>query len=256
MLLDELTAAAALFTRESPLNFVPELGGMRIFESPLVGVADAADPLFATLKAPAAVGPQHLSPAEWLPGARAAVVCFLPFTLTVRAANRTPGLPAAEWLYGRIEGEAFNVTLRRHLAALLSAGGHLALAPVLDERFAITERRSNWSERHAAYIAGLGTLSLNCSLITARGAAGRIGSLITTYPLAPTPRPYGDTHEYCTRCGACIDRCPPAAIDASGKSHPLCSDYVDAMMERFRPRYGCGKCQTAVPCEDRIPGRS
>jgi epoxyqueuosine reductase len=253
--IDELAAAAAAFADESPLNRVPALGGLQIFDPPLVGVAAADDPLFARLKDPGAIGPRHLSPREWLSAANTVISYFLPFTAAVRHANRQPGLPAAEWLYGRIEGEMFNDALRRHLADLLAAAGHQVLVPVFDPRFAVVERRSNWSERHVAHIAGLGTLSLNCSIITARGAAGRLGSLVTGLTLAPTPRSYTGTHEYCTNCGACIRRCPPAAIDERGKRHQPCSDYLDAMMARFRPRYGCGKCQTAVPCEDRIPGR-
>lgn len=256
MLLSDLAAAAARFVEESPLNYVADLSGLRIYDPPLVGAAAADDPLFATLKTPAAVGPHHLSPTEWLPGAHTAIAYFLPFTLAVREANRSPGLPATEWLYGRIEGETLNVALRRYLAEYLAAAGHQTLVPVLDERFKVVERRSNWSERHVAFVAGLGTFSLNCSIITARGAAGRVGSLVTTAALAPTPRPYSDTHEYCTRCGMCIDRCPVAAIDENGKSHPLCADHLDRTFERYRPRYGCGKCQTDVPCEDGIPGRA
>ncbi len=255
MRFDELAAAAGTFVAESPLNRVPSLDGLQIFDPPLMGVAAPDDPLFARLKAPGAIGPRHLSPREWLPAAGAVISYFLPFTAAVRRANRQPGLPAVEWLYGRIEGEMVNDALRRFLAELLAAAGYQALAPALDPRFAVIERRSNWSERHVAHIAGLGTLSLNCSLITARGAAGRIGSLVTGLALAPTPRPYSGTHEYCTNCGACIRRCPPEAIDESGKRHQPCSDYLDAMKARFQPRYGCGKCQTGVPCEDRIPGR-
>ncbi|MDT8902090.1 epoxyqueuosine reductase [Anaeroselena agilis] len=255
MRLEQLAAAAANFAAESPLNRVPSLGGLQIFDPPLMGVAAPDDPLFARLKEPAAIGPHHLSPHEWLPAAGAVVSYFLPFTAAVRHANRQPGLPAAEWLYGRFEGEMFNDALRRHLADLLAQAGHQALVPVLEPRFAVVERRSNWSERHVAHIAGLGTFSLNCSLITTRGAAGRLGSLVTSLALEPTPRPYTGTHEYCTNCGACIGRCPPAAIDGNGKRHQPCSDYLDAVKIRFQPRYGCGKCQTAVPCEDRIPGR-
>jgi hypothetical protein len=90
MRLDDLAAAAASFVGESPLNRVPDLGGLQIFDPPLVGAAAADDPLFATLKTPEAIGPHHLSPTEWLPGARTVVSYFLPFTATVRQANRRP----------------------------------------------------------------------------------------------------------------------------------------------------------------------
>lgn len=255
MLLADLTKAAADFTRENKLNYVSDLGGLQIFETPLIGVAAATDPLFSTLKETTAVGPHHLLPAEWLPSARSVISYFLPFTPAVRKANRDPGDPATEWLYGRIEGQVFNNALSRLLADLLTAGGYAAIVTAQDARFAVSERRSNWSERHVAYIAGLGTLSLNCSIITAKGAAGRLGSVITDLELQPTPRAYSEVYEYCSRCGACIRRCPPQAIDEKGKSHPVCSDYLDGIMARFRPRYGCGKCQTGVPCEDRIPAR-
>lgn len=255
MLLADLTGAAVEFTRENQLNYVADLGGLQIFEPPLIGVADAADPLFASLKEAVAVGPHHLLPTEWLSTARSVIAYFLPFTPAVRQANRGQGDPATEWLYGRIEGQVFNNALSRHLVDLLTAVGYAAVAPAQDARFAVSERRSNWSERHVAYIAGLGTLSLNCSIITAKGAAGRLGSIITDLDLEPTARPYSETHEYCSHCGACIRRCPPQAIDENGKSHPVCSDYLDGIMARFRPRYGCGKCQTGVPCEERIPAR-
>jgi epoxyqueuosine reductase len=38
---------------------------------------------------------------------------------------------------------------------------------------------SSWSERHAAYAAGLGTFGLCDGLITARGKAVRFGSIIS-----------------------------------------------------------------------------
>ncbi|EAX47630.1 4Fe-4S ferredoxin, iron-sulfur binding domain protein [Thermosinus carboxydivorans Nor1] len=244
------------FTMESPLNVVEPLGGLRIFDPPLIGIAAADDPLFAELKKESVIGSHHLLPREWLPSAQTVISYFLPFTAAIRIANRSDGLPATEWLYGRIEGERFNEALRRFLVDLLTDNGHEAVAPALDERYQVINKRSNWSERHVAYIAGLGTLSLNCSLITARGSAGRVGSIVTSLELAPTVRPYREIYEYCTRCGACIRRCPPLAIDESGKNHQICSDYVDnETKKRYAPRYGCGKCQTAVPCEDRIPGR-
>jgi len=44
---------------------------------------------------------------------------------------------------------------------------------------------SSWSERHAAYAAGLGTFSLNDALITPKGIAHRLGS--ADYRSYPAP---------------------------------------------------------------------
>jgi epoxyqueuosine reductase len=128
------------------------------------------------------------------------------------------------------------------------------MAPILDPRFTIMDKRSNWSERHVAFIAGLGTFGLSKSLITKKGSAGRYGSVITDRVLDIASRPYEELYEYCNYCYACIDRCPAGAIKEEGKSINVCSDYIDnEIRPRYAPRYGCGKCQTAVPCEDTIP---
>ena len=162
----------------------------RIFDPPLIGVASASDPLFDELKDASVVGSHHLSPKEWLGSARSVISYFLPFTKRVRETNRLLGLPSTEWLYGRIEGERFNVALREFVVHLFSDAGYDAVAPALDARYKVTDRRSNWSERHVAYVAGLGTFSLSCSLITKQGSAGRLGSVVTSAELAPTPRSY------------------------------------------------------------------
>ena len=52
----------------------------------------------------------------------------------------------------------FNNALRRLIIGLIESYGGKALAPALDKRFLINNHRSNWSERHVAFIAGLGTL--------------------------------------------------------------------------------------------------
>ena len=255
MRLDEIDQFIAEFTALSPLNRVEQLGGQAIFSRPLIGIADADDDLFDRLKAETAVGARHMSPREWMPAARAVIVYFLPFTEHIRKANRVQGVAAREWLHGRIEGEQFNNKLREELAQFLIAAGFQAMAPARDGWYRVVNRRSNWSERHAAFVAGLGTFSLNRSLITACGSAGRVGSVITSLPLAATARPYQEIDEYCSKCGACILRCPPLAITEQGKDNAVCAAYLDRVQARFNPYYGCGKCQTGVPCESMIPGR-
>lgn len=182
----------------------PELIGLQIFDAPLFGVADAQDPIFQEFLHPDVIGPDLMLPDQWLPGAQRVVAFFLPFTERVRRENRRDmSYPAAEWLHGRIEGQiAINAYLKK-LCNLCQDEGCRAVAPTIDERFRSSKPRdgghnyiSNWSERHAAYAAGLGTFSMSRGLITTKGVAGRFGSLIIDMPLAVTPRPYTDRYEY------------------------------------------------------------
>ena len=253
LLLNTLEYKIIDFTQNNEQNFVKEFDMMQIWDRPLIGIASAFDPLWEKLKEPDVVGSNHLTPEEWLPGAKSVISYFLPFTEHIRSSNRQKGLPSKEWLYGRYEGEIFNNTLRSLIVELIETDGGKAIAPSLDKRFTVANHVSNWSERHAAFIAGLGTFSLNHSLITNLGTAGRFGSVITNFELEPNPRPYHEVDEYCTKCGECIGRCPPLAINKNGKDAESCSQFLNKTLKLNKPRYGCGKCQTAVPCEYRNP---
>jgi epoxyqueuosine reductase len=255
LLLQELKEQVNEFILHSSLNIVSDLGMMRIWDQPLIGIASAYDELWRKLQQPDAVGSQHLLPQEWLPGAQTVISYFLPFTKLIRQTNVAAGLPSTEWLYGRYEGEIFNNALRSFVVDLFTQAGAGALAPGLDKRFAVVNSRSNWSERHVAFVAGLGTFSLNRSMITSLGAAGRFGSVIVDSKLAPTQRLYKNIDEYCIKCGACIARCPVGAITDSGKDNKICARYLNEVLAKYKPRYGCGKCQTAVPCEACNPNR-
>jgi epoxyqueuosine reductase QueG len=257
------------FVEHDDRNAMAAHGGMKMYDAPLVGVAAADDDWFAQFTEPSIVGPCHISPHGWLPEARSVVCWFLPFTKDVRDTNRAPGLPSEEWATARINGEAFNNALRTFVTDWLKSRGGMALAPVQSSGFSVASRISNWSERHVAFAAGLGTFGLHRALITQKGTAGRLGSVITSMELEPTPRPYTLFDEYCPfltqkrrgiaadekhKCGACIRRCPPGAILACGKDHSVCSDYIDTeVLPLFAPRYGCAKCNISVPCESRIP---
>lgn len=245
---------ATTFLQESPKNRVQELGIDAIYSPPLFAVAAADDPLFSELKNPAVIGPHHRTPQEWLPGAQSVLSYFLPFSSFIRDRNKAPGLPAIEWVYGRYEGEQVNDALREHLVSLVEQQGGRALAPPLSSQFQVVDRRSNYSERHVAFIAGLGTFGLGRSLITSRGCAGRFGSVVLSMEIKATPRPYQHREDYCNHCGECIPRCPVGAITSKGKDLEICAQYSrETIRPRFKPRYGCGKCQTDVACESRIP---
>ena len=253
LLLPTLEEKMADFTLNSEQNFLDKLNMMQIFDLPLVGVAGASDPLWDKMKEATVVGPDHLTPNEWLSGAESVISYFLPFTEDIRSSNRLEGPPSKEWLYGRCEGEMFNNGLRRLIIDLVEVAGGEAVAPALDKRFGVNNHISNWSERHVAFIAGLGTFSLSHSLITCLGTAGRFGSVIVDLEFEQNTRLYQEVDEYCAKCGTCIERCPILAINEKGKDKECCSQYLYKMFELNKPRYGCGKCQTAVPCEYGIP---
>jgi len=236
--------------------------GMRIFDPPILGFASVSDEYFKLYKDPAVIGEHFLLPEEWLQGSKTVISFFLPFTQAVKKGNsRDMSWPSEEWLHGRIEGQAFINKLCSYMGSELEKGGCRAVIPSLDKRFwskagKDNQFTSNWSERHAAFVCGLGTFSLSKGLITRKGVAGRFGSIITELDLLPDKRNYESVYEYCSMCGACARNCPAAAISLEeGKNHRICSDFSNITFEKYKPRYGCGKCQVKVPCESCIPGK-
>ncbi len=245
----------------------PDLIAMRMFDEVLLGVASFDDALFEQLRARDIVGPHFMTPGEWLPGAASVISIFFAFTEAVKASNAADlSRPSDEWLHARIEGQYFIEGVMNALKLELEGRGYEAIVPAADERFesaaAAKSGRcggmpytSNWSERHAAFVCGLGTFGLSAGLITKIGVAGRFGSLVTSLKLEPTVRRYTEPFEYCTKCGACAVRCPAHAISReSGKDHAACAHFLDEWKKEFAPRYGCGKCQVAVPCQSGAPG--
>jgi epoxyqueuosine reductase QueG len=263
------------FVREESANRFPD-GAAPYFDAPLIACATATDPLFTAYKT--VIGDFHLTPQElvslstpadpWMP---ATVICWvLPITEPTRASNRRENVyPSQPWAETRNFGEQFNTALRRHLVTWLSQRGYRAAAPQLMAAWrelgtSAVGIASTWSERHAAFAAGLGTFSLNDALITPKGIAHRLGSVITDLALAASGRPYPERRANCLShregtCGTCIGRCPVGALSRHGHDKDKCREYVyGAIPAAVGQRYhvtatGCGLCQTKVPCEGRIP---
>lgn len=139
-----------------------------------VGAAD--DPEWEVLKRPEAVGHLFRTPKEWLPQAVSVVSYFAPFSDFVVEGNKRDAVDVGNgWLYARVEGQAFLTEVNHFLEEWLRARGYNALAPYASPEFryvfeagtnAEIEDKSlsftsNWSERHVAYVCGLGTFSLS-----------------------------------------------------------------------------------------------
>lgn len=241
--------------------------GLVMFEEPIFGISAADDDIYRTFKRKEVIGDNFMLPEEWLPGAKSVISFFLPFTERVRRSNRgDPEKTSPEWLHARIEGQAFLNAYTDRIQEYFAERNIGACVPTTDSRFAVKSTplpprdhkavhiASNWSERHIAYASGLGTFCLTRGLISSKGVAGRYGSVIVTETLEPDARPYSGVYDYCIMCGACIKRCPAGAISLEhGKNQLKCKLWLDKTGKTFDPRYGCGKCQVGVPCEDRIP---
>jgi len=266
------------FLIRSPENTLANQAKDRAFEEAAVGFSRGDDPLYDAYKE--LVGPFHWTPLEifdrTFPGLAATageltviawVVAHNP--LTKEDNRRERFYPSERWARARIFGEEVNEKLRKHVVAALEAEGYAAVAPALSPHWQqkASERyvfASTWSERHAAYTSGLGTFGLCDGLITPLGKAVRVGSVIARIRIPPTHRPYKGHHEYCLfysrgLCKKCIARCPVGALSEAGHDKKKCRSHVRPVTEDYVKAhygfdgYGCGLCQTGVPCESRIP---
>ena len=252
----------------------------KAWERPGVAVAAGDDPLFLRMKE--LIGPFYWTPIEAyqlaFPNSTAraedlrVISYVLPQTEKTRHDQRQKKeLPSERWARSRFYGEEFNCELRSYLADTLTKSGFPAVAPERLPDFAYQTSEtfgiaSNWSERHAAFIAGHGTFGLSDGLITRWGKAVRFGSVVAKIDLPVDERPYGDDHQaWCLwyakgKCGACVGRCPAAAINLDdGHDKQACFSYIRNVTAPYvKEAYGtgatpCGLCQVKIPCEDQIP---
>ncbi len=265
------------FINTSPVNSFPDRQE-KIWAEPLVGFSKGNDPLYKEFKNH--IGPFYWTPLEIFtlafPERKVAeedltvISWILPQTDVTKSDNRREKqYPSERWAKGRSYGEQVNNKLRQHVVELLKEAGIAAVAPLLSPLFARKESErcgiaSTWSERHTAYAAGLGTFGLCDGLITPKGKAVRVGSVVAQVRIPRTERPYQDRHAYCLfftkgACTACMKRCPVGAITEAGHDKGKCYNYTrNVVQEYVYARYGikdfpCGLCQTGVPCESQIP---
>jgi epoxyqueuosine reductase len=266
------------FVTESPENSLGNRMNDKAWAKPLVGFSAGNDPLYQFYKSD--IGDFYWTPLEIFlktfpsskvtAGQLTVISWVLPQSEATKADNRRQTkYPSERWARARVQGEGVNNKLRKIVVSSLHEKGFRAVAPMLSLLWKQKTSKhyglaSTWSERHAAYASGLGTFGLCDGLITPRGKAMRCGSVVADIKIPPTRRLYSDHHEYCLyfskgTCGKCIQRCPAGAISRVGHDKIKCRDYLHNVVEDFVKSnygfnsYGCGLCQTGVPCESKIP---
>ena len=281
------------FSRNKLNRLHKNYGGGKFFSTPYIGVSSGDDPLYQKYKE--VVGPEHYTPAElWLADGLpneerlasklrvVSIVC--PFVDEIRIASKTAKkIPAEIYSVSRNYANPFMLDLLRKIIKYIQDLGYNATAGMLSENFSIfTKGRfySNFSERHAAFAAGLGTFSLHEGFITEVGCNVRFTSFITDAPFEVTPRshenPYGNCLYYSEgTCRKCEERCPGDAITKNGHDKNKCFYYGQKVARKLRDRIGpilkpssrrinqivrpnwfpvgCAFCQFDVPCMDKNP---
>lgn len=249
------------------------------YDEPLIGFASTDDLLFEEYKT--IIGDAHLTPQEifgayfgkesYHGGTVISVV--LPINEKLRKSNRPQRIrPSDEWIdFRAFEAGFFLKEISVSLERILNDIGYKTVAPSYSSLFKIFLEKdniySNWSERHIAYVAGLGTFSLNDGFITEKGMAINLVSVITELKLDPDSRnakSITDNCLFCRKgtCGACVKRCPVGAITTSGHDKIKCRIYVyGEESKKYAVEHGgsdkvgsgCGLCFANVPCEFKIP---
>lgn len=221
------------------------------WRTPVVGFCSADDPLFRELKK--VVSPTHLLPHDLLASARTVIAYFIPFGKSIAESNKAGRLASREWAELYIQTNTLIRALGEHMKSLLGAAGYAAVAPPATHNFNEELLVSDWSHRHAAFIAGLGTFGLNNMLITESGCCGRIGTLVTSLALPADERPTEERclYRYNASCSRCVDTCVGAALfpDRFERHHcyALCKEN-EAHYQALGKADVCGKCLVGLPC--------
>jgi len=221
------------------------------WKTPIVGFAAADDPLFGDLKQ--AVRATHSLPGDLLPGARTVIAYFLPFDPKIPRANHRGAFSAEIWAVAYVETNRLIAAINERINGLLEVRGFRGTRLPATHNFDAEQLMSDWSHKHVACIAGIGSFGRHHMLITDQGCCGRLGSVVTNAEITPSPRSDRERclFKYDGSCGKCVQRCPVQALAGEPFGRHAC---YDRLLEnaRLHKRYGladvCGKCAAIVPC--------
>lgn len=234
---------------EDILRVVNE-SGLPFYREPLVGITGAGSRYIGRLKS--IVHPGHLLPEDILAGARSVIAYYLPFKEYIAAENRKGRHASRLW------AEVYILTNQ-----LLSGIAEVIRDRLALEGFACGWERpthnfdaellvSYWSHKHVAFACGLGSFGKNHLLITGKGCAGRIGSVVTDCDLEPTVADEErDPFYNCPpNCKYCFKSCPAGALSENCLNKTECYRMLlesDSMYPDLGLCDVCGKCCVG-PC--------
>lgn len=230
----------------------PELKGKKTtWKIPLVKFADSNDKMFNNLKT--IVSPSHSLPEDFLKDANTVIAYFLPFDEKIANSNYDGKYASKSWANAYIETNGLISDLNEYIKIQLKALGYKSASVPATHNFDESKLISDWSHRHVANIAGLGTFGINNMLITEKGCCGRVGSIVTNLKIKPSKK---IKYEYCLYkdkniCNKCVERCSKGALSISEFNRFKCYDLLlenDEVHSDLGLTDACGKCCVKLPC--------
>ena len=230
----------------------------KLWKEPIIKIIPAKDEKLNILRK--AVSPEHFIPEDILSDAKSIISFFLPFRESIANSNIEGTIASKEWAMAYIQTNDLIKTINDKIEKLMENNGYKTGKIPATHNFDEKKLISNWSHRHIAYIAGIGTFGINNMLITKSGCCGRFGSIITNYELDKYSQ-ITEIKEKClyklnSSCGICQKKCIVNAYENNNYNRYKC--YEQCLKNaKHHEKIGyadvCGKCLVGLPCSIKEP---
>jgi epoxyqueuosine reductase QueG len=245
-------------TIETTLDDYEKHNRLKLWKKPVIEIISAKDRKLKTLKK--AVSVEHLMPYDILPDAKSIISFFVPFRENIVKSNIKGTMASEEWAIAYIQTNDLITTINNNIEGLMGKNGYTTGKIPATHNFDAQKLISNWSHRHIAYMAGMGTFGINNMLITENGCCGRFGSIIINYELHEYKK-IKKPKEKCLNkldgsCGICQKKCVVNAYDNNSYDRHKCYKQCLENAE-YHKTIGyadiCGKCLVGLPCSMKEP---
>jgi len=224
-----------------------------MWREPIIEIISASNEKIKDLKR--TVSLEHFMPYDILQDAKSIICFFIPFHENVVNSNINGTMASKEWTVTYIKTNDLIKIINYKVEELMQRNGYKTGKIPATHNFNEKTLISNWSHRHIAYIAGIGTFGINNMLITKKGCCGRFGSIIVNYEF-DNYQQTGKIKEKCLyklngNCGICHRRCIVNAYDNNNFNRDAC--YKKCLENaKYHKETGyadvCGKCLVGLPC--------
>jgi epoxyqueuosine reductase QueG len=208
----------------------------------------------------------HYHPHDLLPTARSVIVFFIPFKKDLVRENKSGDRPCRNWGVAYVQTNDLIERLSQAISDVLAERGFKCGLTPATHNFDENTLMARWSHKHLGYLAGLGRFGVHNMLITNRGCAGRLGSLVTEADMGDHPLMVAE--EACLLkagkdCGKCMQACPIDALAENDFDRRGCwnrlnenRDVLDYFSDLPKTTDVCGKCVAMMPCSFNNPVRT